>query len=64
MNIKDYWLSLKEVEENYEGIKAVTLRSYIFRNQVIPEDCYTKIGGAWIIKKEWVDKKYKPKARN
>ena len=53
------WLTLKEVEEAYESIKADTLRSYITRKTVIPEQCYQKLGNQWFVKKSWIEKKYK-----
>lgn len=53
------WLTLKEVEEAYEGIKADTLRSYITRKTVIPEREHQKMGNQWFVSKKWVDEKYK-----
>ena len=54
--ISDY-KRLKEIEENY-NIKADTLRAYINRKEVIPEDKYKKKYGIWFIDDDWIKKKY------
>ena len=59
MELKDY-MTGAEVEKLY-NVKAATLRIYISRNEVIPEDCYVKAGNTWLYKKEWIEEKYKDK---
>lgn len=56
IELKD-WVTLKEAAEIAE-IKPDTLRSYINRNEVIPEVKRIKIGRQWFINREWLEEKY------
>lgn len=51
------WLSLEEAESKYK-IKAVSLRKYMHRVGVVPDDCKSKIAGIWFIKESWLKEKY------
>lgn len=59
--IENYY-TIPEIEERYR-VKGKTLRSYIYRDQVIPKDKYLQIGRSWLIERDWVDEKYKDKLR-
>ncbi len=61
-DLKD-WMTLKEIEALY-GIKPATIRVYILRGQVIPDDALYKLGNTWLVKKTWVQKKYEEKYKS
>ena len=50
-------LTLNEVQERY-GIKPDTIRSYITRGEVIPQDKLIKIGRQWFIDSVFASEKW------
>jgi len=56
MKLEDF-MTLAEIGKDYK-VKPATLRSYISRGQVIPEDKRIKIGETWLIDREFVEEKW------
>lgn len=54
-NIEHTHYTTSEIKEKY-GISPGTIRTYIMRDEVIPEDKRIKIGRQWYIEKEFADK--------
>lgn len=50
-------ITLKEIEEKY-GVKPATIRSYVNREKVIPEDKILKIGSLWFIDRAFAEEKW------
>lgn len=55
---KMLFMTLKEIEETY-GVKKNTLKAYLTRGEVIPDDKKIKIGNQWFIEREFSEKKWK-----
>lgn len=50
-------MTLSEIEETY-GVRSDTIRSYITRGQVIPENKRVKIGEMWFIDRKFAEEKW------
>ena len=56
-------MTLKEVEEEYK-VAPTTLRAYISRGKVIPEDKKVKLGNQWLIERKFAEEKWGYKMKN
>lgn len=55
--------TIPEITEKYD-IKSTTLRNYINRGQVIPDNKKIMKGRIWLIDKAFIDEKYKDKKKS
>lgn len=61
MQLQEY-MTLKELEEKYE-ISTATIRAYISRKKVIPEQELFKLGNQWLIRREFAEEKWGKKEK-
>lgn len=60
---KDFFMTLKEIEEKY-GVKKSTVKAYLTRGEVIPNDKKIKIGNQWFTEREFAENKWGKKGGN
>lgn len=56
MNLKEY-MSIPEITKEFK-VSSSTLRAYLVRKQVIPEEATLRVGCQWLIKREWIESRY------
>ncbi len=56
MNLKEY-MSIPEIAKEFK-VSSSTLRAYLARKQVVPEEIALRVGCQWLIKREWVESRY------
>ena len=62
-NIKNTHYTTSEIKEKF-GISPGTIRTYIMRNTVIPEDKRIKIGRQWYVEREFAENLWGLKMKN
>lgn len=56
MDLNNY-ITINDLAKKY-GLNPDTIRSYIARGQVIPDDKKFKVGNTWLIEKKFAEEKW------